>query len=246
MTRLHTGETLVAELQKFQLASEIEAQTRKKGPLCRIDHLVPLTPKERLRLRFTSAVKIKAVSYFFSALAGIAAGQYVQDIERVVTGYDPVKREQLFQRKADRIERNGWSPNANVPQERGRQDVGTLLNATYASLKQVMTDPKQFIENTETYQSVLEKYYNALKFIDDASFLIPAVLSFIMLGGYIDRRISRIQDDVLEAEERERLRSKINELIDVANRLADGTGRLSPAPSDASAMSVRRWDDRKN
>ena len=99
-----------------------------------------------------------------------------------------------------------------------------MLNVSYTSLKQVMTDPKQFIENTETYQSVLEKYYNALKFIDDASFLIPAVLSFIMLGGYIGRKIGRIQADMVEAEERERLRSKINELIDVANRLADGAG----------------------
>ena len=64
--------------------------------------------------------------------------------------------------------------------------------------------------------------------IDDASFLIPAVLLFIMLGGYINRRIGRIQDDVVEAQERERLRSKINELIDVANQLADGTPRLKP------------------
>ena len=232
MTQLHTGETLVEELQKLQRASEIEAPIREKSRLRPIEHVVPLTRTDRLRLRFTSAIKVKAVAYFFGAIAGIAAGQYIQNIERGVTGYDPVKREQLLQTKADRIERNGWSPNVNLRQERGRQDVGTLLNVTYTSLKQVITDPKQFIENTETYQSVLERYYNALKFIDDASFLIPAALSFIMLGGYIDRRIRRIRDDVVEAEERERLRSKINELIDVANRLADATGRLSPALSD--------------
>jgi len=219
MTTLHTGETLVKELQKFQRTSEIE-QIREESRLGHIEHLVPLTRTEKRRLRFISVIKLKAVSYFFGAIAGIAVGQCVQDIERGVTGYDPVKREQLLQTKADRIERNGRSQNANLRPERGRQDIGTLLNVTYTSLKQVMTDPKQFIENTETYQSVLEKYYNALKFIDDASFLIPAILLFIMLGGYIDRRISRIQDDVVEVEESERLRLKINELIDAANRLA--------------------------
>jgi hypothetical protein len=225
MTRLHTSENLVEELQNFQRASEIEAQLAKKSRLPQIERLVSLTRTERLRLRLTSVIKAKVVSYLFSAIAGIAAGQCVQDIERGITGYDPFKRQQLLQRKADRIERSGWSENAKARQERGRQDVSTLLNVSYTSLKQVMTDPKQFVENTETYQSVLEKYYNALKFIDDASFLIPAVLLFFMLGGYVDRRVSRIRADMVEAEERERLRSKINELIDVANRLADGTGR---------------------
>jgi hypothetical protein len=225
MTSLQTCETLVEELQKLQPAGEIESEIRDKSRLRQIEHLVPLTGTEKLRCRFTRAIKLKVVSYFLSAMAGIAAGQCVQDIERAVTGYDPVKREQLLQRKADRIERSGWSENAKARQERGRQDVSTLLNVSYTSLKQVMTDPKQFVENTETYQSVLEKYYNALKFIDDASFLIPAVLLFFMLGGYVDRRVSRIRADMVEAEERERLRSKINELIDVANRLADGTGR---------------------
>ena len=81
-------------------------------------------------------------------------GQCVQNIERDVTGYDPVKREQLLQRKADRIERGtGWSRNVNPQQERERH-IGALLNVTYTSLKQVITDPKQFIENTDTYQSV--------------------------------------------------------------------------------------------
>jgi len=233
MSTWHTDESLVKDLQKFQRASEIDARMRDNSGLRKIEHLVPLTPTEKLRLRFTSVIKARAVSYFFSAIAGIAVGQCVQNIERDVTGYDPVKREQLLQRKADRIERGtGWSRNVNPQQERERH-IGALLNVTYTSLKQVITDPKQFIENTDTYQSVLEKYYNALKFIDDASFLIPAVLLFIMLGGYINRRIGRIQDDVVEAQERERLRSKINELIDVANQLADGTPRLKPVFSHA-------------
>ena len=134
----------------------------------------------------------------------------------------------MLQKRANNIER----PNARTSQE-AKQNVGVWINVTYSSLKQVMTDPKQFIENTDTYQSVLEKYYNALKFIDDASFLIPAVLLFIMLGGCIDRRINRLQEDVVEAEERERLRSKINELVDVVNRRADGPGKTIQVLSDA-------------
>lgn len=248
MTSLQTGETLVEGLQRFQSASEIQAGIREKNRLLEIEHLALPTGTERLRLRFTRVIKVKVVSYFLSAIAGIAVGLWVQSIERGVTGYDPVKREQLLQRKADRIERNGWSENANARQEKGKGDIGTLLNSSYASLKQVMTDPKRFIENTETYQSLLERYYNALKFIDDASFLIPAVLCFIMLGGYIGRKMGRIQDDMLEAEERERLRSKINELIDVANLLAEETARSSPLPTRSMiqqrlSMATQHGDD---
>ena len=68
-------------------------------------------------------------------------------------------------------------------------------------------------------QSLLEKYYDTLKVIDHASFLVPALLLFLMLGGYIERRVSESRDDVVGSEERERLRSKINEIIDAANRL---------------------------
>ena len=181
-----------------------------------IKHLAPLERTGKLRLRLAHAVKVKTVAYGLSALVAIAAGQAVQNIEREVTGYDPLKREQLLQRKAKKIE----SRNASAQQgDAQRYDIGAWLNVHYHSVTQAITNPKELIENSDSYQSLLEKYYNTLKVIDDASFVVPAFLLFIMLGGYIERRVNRSQDDVVGTEERERLRAKINEVIDVANRL---------------------------
>ena len=64
MRTWHTDESLVKDLQKFQRVSEIDARMRDNSGLRKIEHLVPLTPTEKLRLRFTSVIKARAVSYF--------------------------------------------------------------------------------------------------------------------------------------------------------------------------------------
>jgi hypothetical protein len=180
-----------------------------------IEHLVPLTRTEKLRLRLANALKVKAAAYGLSALLAVAAGQAVQNVEREVTGYSPVKREQLLQKIAQKIEaRNAWSQT-----DSRQQDIGAWLHARYRAVTQAINNPQELIENSDTYQSLLEQYYNTLKVIDDASFLVPALLLFILLGGFIERRVKRSQDDVVSKAERERLRAKINEVIDAANRL---------------------------
>ena len=180
-----------------------------------IEHLVPLTRTEKLRLRFANALKVKAAAYGLSALLAVAAGQAVQNVEREVTGYSPVKREQLLQKMAQKIEaRTAWSQT-----DSRQQDIGAWLHARYRAVTLAINNPQELIENSDTYQSLLEKYYSTLKVIDDASFLVPALLLFILLGGSIERRVKRSQDDVVSKAERERLRAKINEVIDAANRL---------------------------
>lgn len=180
-----------------------------------IERLVPLTRTEKLRLRLANALKVKAAAYGLSALFALAAGQAVQNVEREVTGYSPLKREQLLQKIAQKIEsRYAWS-HTNSPQ----QDIGAWLQARYRAVTQAINNPQELIENSDTYQSLLEKYYNTLKVIDDASFLVPALVLFILLGGSIERRMKRSQDDVVSKAERERLGAKINEVIDAMNRL---------------------------
>ena len=206
----------IAFEQVQQLAQpELHVQITGRGRLEKIEHLTLLTRREKLRLRLAHALKVKTAAYGLSAVVAGAGGLAVQNMEREVTGYHPLKREQLLQRKAERVDaRKAWTQ-----RDRPQQDVGAWINANYRLVTQAFTNPKELIENSDTYQSLLEKYYNTLKVIDHASFLVPALLLFLMLGGYIERRLSESRDDVVGSEERERLRSKINEIIDAANRL---------------------------
>jgi hypothetical protein len=209
-------DAIVERVQQAELPKTLQVRVMGGSRLETVKPLAPLERTEKLRLRLAHAVKVKTIAYGLSAVVALAAGQAIRNVEREVTGYDPVKREQLLQRKAKKIE----SRNALAQQgDAQRYDIGTWLNVHYRSVTQAITNPKELIENSDSYQSLLEKYYNTLKVIDDASFIVPAFLLFIMLGGYIERKVNRSQDDVVGTEERERLRAKINEVIDVANRL---------------------------
>ena len=95
-----------------------------------IEHLVPLTRTEKLRLRLANALKVKAAAYGLSALLAVAAGQAVQNVEREVTEYSSVKREQLLQKMAQKIEaRNAWSQT-----DSRQQDIGAWLHARYRAV----------------------------------------------------------------------------------------------------------------
>jgi hypothetical protein len=209
-------EAVIEQVHSLEHPNELQVRLTRGSRLRSIEHLAPLTRREKLRLRLANTLKVKIAAYGLGAVIAVAAGLTVQKMEREVTGYDPLKREQLLQRKANKIDsRNAWVQTGDLQ----RQDIGAWFTAHYRSMTQAITNPKEFIENSDTYQSLLEKYYNTLKVIDDASFLIPAVLLFIVLGGYIERKVKRSHDDVVGTEERERLRAKINEVIDAANRL---------------------------
>ena len=57
------------------------------------------------------------------------------------------------------------------------------------------------------------------KFIDDAVFIFPAMLTFIMLGGYISRKLKDMQGDAIARKENQIMADKINELVDRMNDL---------------------------
>ena len=208
--------TFSNEVRQVEGTALSKALLTKRSPQ-RIEHLTPLSRAQKLRLRLSRTMKVKAAAYRLSAMAGLAAGQGIQHMERDVTGYDPVRHAQLLENRATKIAlRDAYR------QEHG---VAAWFDAVYRSTKQIITNPQELVEQTEIYQSLLEKYYNTLKVIDQASFIAPALLLFIMLGGYLERRLNRIQDDVVDAVELERLRCKINELVDAANGVGGTSDR---------------------
>lgn len=187
-----------------------------------LEKLKPLTQREKLQKKLSNFLKVKLGAYGMAALVGIASGTYVQNVERGITGYNPAKHARLLEKK--KVE----SPDQGEP-----GDVMTWFERTYESLKKAASDPRNFIEDIGMYKTILEKYYVVLKLIDDVAFIAPALLIFIMLGGYLNRRLVGMQGDTIARAQNDRIISKVNELIVRSNALLkrideQGVNSLSP------------------
>src|SRR5688572_4938568 len=94
----------IEQIQQLERAEELQVRiTGGSGP-AKIEHLAPLTRTEKLRLRFANGLRVKTIAYGLSAVVALAAGQAVQNLERHATGYDPMKRELLLERRAQKID----------------------------------------------------------------------------------------------------------------------------------------------
>lgn len=191
-----------------------------------------MTRREQARTRLLNFLKVKLGAYSIAAAVGAVGGNYVQNFSREVTGYDPIKHEQFLKKK----DTGQKTPKAEG--EREFQDFSTWFNNTLESLKESALNPRNFIENTETYKTILEKYYAVLKMVDNVAFIAPALLIFIMLGGYINRKLISWSGDVVAKAQNEKIRRKINQMIDRSNellRIIDERG--------ANALSVEELDE---
>lgn len=182
-----------------------------------IEKLEALTKKEKAILRLKNFMKIRVGSYLLSALAGAYTGHVVQEGERNITSYSPIKHEQLI--KEMEKPKNDYEEFQKKKIEKEKKGIREWFSGIKEKIKQNGLDPMKYIEDTETYKSILLKYYNTLKFIDDVSFLLPAILMFIMLGGYLTRKLTSMTGDVVAKKQNEEIIAKINELVDVANQI---------------------------
>ncbi len=184
-----------------------------------IENLEALSKKEKLYLRLKNFMKIRVAAYSLSALAGVTTGHFAQETERNITGYSPVKHEQLI--KEMEQPKTDFDEFKKGKTEKEKHGIRGWFSDIKEKIKQNGLDPMRYIENTETYKSILLKYYNSLKFIDDVSFLLPAILMFIMLGGYVTRKLSSFSGDIVAKKQNEEIIAKINELVDSANQIKD-------------------------
>ena len=102
---------------------------------------------------------------------------------------------------------------------REKKNILEWTKDIFKKAKQGVLNPKEFIQNTEMYKSIHLKYLSLLEFIDDASFAVPALLMFVMLGGFLRRKLTDISGDVVDKAEKKILADKINELVDTANNM---------------------------
>ncbi len=205
-----------------------------------IEKVEVLTKKQKMFLRLKNFLKIKTVAYTVSAAAGMGAGNATQNIERDITGYDPVVHQAAIE-KSKEIATNDYE---NFKKENeAKEKKGTLEWAKdiFEKAKQGILNPKEFIKNTEMYRAMYLKYLSTLKFIDDAAFIVPALLMFIMLGGFLSRKMKEVGGDVVDKTEKELLRAKINELVEHANDMRGVVKEL-----DATGLSLKELEDIRN
>lgn len=185
-----------------------------------IEAIKKLSGKEKFVLKAKNFLMTHAFAYGVSAAAAVGVGSISQKIERDITGYDPVAHEKIKEGIKN-------PPNADFDQfkkEKANQEKKGLkswFTETYKKIKNGALHPKEFIQNTDTYKTIQLQYLSALSFIDDVSFFAPALLMFIMLGGYVVRKLETMQGDIILKKENEIVVAKINELVGVANILLD-------------------------
>ncbi len=212
------AELALEEARKVALVRQMEAQTvrdsrEKEIVLARLSNIAPLekmTYSDKFYIRLKSFLKIKGIALSLAAAVGGAGGYSVQKVERGITGYDPAEHKE-FVNKRERSSSQG--------QEKKEEDLQSWLNGTFETLKKSNFQPKEFIKNTETYKTILDKYYAVLEVIDQTAFIAPALLLFIMLGGYISRKLEGVEGDQVVRADNQRVLDKINELVAQSNQM---------------------------
>ncbi len=211
-----------------------------------IEKLEPMSKMEKWSIKTKNFLKIKAISYGVSAAVGAGVGYKVQEMERAVTGYSPDKHEKVIKDIAATKEKvDSFEEFKKQQTEKRKNSIKEMalgfLSDIKEKIKQNGVDPKKYLENTEMYRNLLSKYYDTLKFIDDVSLLAPALLMFIMLGGFLSRKLTEMKGDAVQKEQITRIIAKINELADNINAIYGQIQKNGPESlTEAVAADVRR------
>lgn len=199
----------------------------------RIENINPLTRQQKLVLRMKNFFKMKAIAYGTSAVVGAAAGTATQEVERTITGYDPVAHKALKAEIEKPKEVDDFGKYRQEKAEGKKRGILEWSKDMFSKMKRGVLNPSEFIQSLDMYKTIQLKYLDTLKFIDDVAFYAPALLMLIMLGGYLNRTLMRMQGNVVDQAEKKMIFDGLNKLIDAANEMsakieALGVDQLSP------------------
>jgi hypothetical protein len=187
------------------------------------DHIekIPVySSKERFIQKMKKFLNIKLIAYGVSGAIGAGTGLATQQLERGVSGYDPVSHQKLSD-ELTKKEHTSFDDFKKEKAEKEKQSIKEWSKDMLSKIKSRVLNPKEYIKSTDVYKTLQLRYLDTLKFIDDVSFIVPALLMFIMLGGYMSRKLTSMAEHKENKEEREAIIAKINELVDASNILLD-------------------------
>jgi hypothetical protein len=195
-----------------------------------IEQLKPISVKEGYYLRFKEKIRRMTIAGTVAAATGLTVGHLIQKEERGITGYSPSKHAELIESMTPKAGDLSFEEFRKAKKTKEKNGIQGWFSNIKEKIQQKGENPMKYIEDTETYKSILLKYYNSLKFIDDASFLLPAILMFIMLGSYISKKLKAFSGDVVAKKQNEEIIVKINELVLSANQIRE---RLESSGSES-------------
>ncbi len=184
----------------------------------KIEKIQKPTTKEKLLLKLKNFVGTRAIAYGVSAVGGVVVGHSIQNVERGITGYDPKEHELL----RSELKKENLTDFDSFKKDRETEKRRSLLkwfSSLSEKLKQSKASPKEFVKTLDTYKELKLKLLDYAKVIDDAAFLAPALLIFIMLGGYLARKTEELRGGPVAKHERNLILNKINELVDSVNEV---------------------------
>ncbi len=185
----------------------------------KIEELSLPTKKEKMILKLKNFFKLKTISYSVGAAVGVVGGQMAQNTYRDTTGYDPVKHEQLnteLKKEVGTFE--DFKKQKQAEREKG---IGDWYRILKEKIEKNGMNPMEYIKDSKTYKEILLNFYKMQEVGDKVSFYGPALLIFIMLGGYINRKLTSWNGDPVRKEEMRQIAEKINELVGEANRMRE-------------------------
>jgi hypothetical protein len=184
-----------------------------------IKEVNPLTKREKMLLKLKNFLRLKTISYSIGAAVGVVGGQVAQNTYRDTTGYDPVKHGQL--EKELRKDVGNFEDFKKEKQEEREKGLGDWYKILKEKIEKNGMNPMEYIKDSKTYKEILLNFYKMQEVGDKVSFYAPALLIFIMLGGYINRKLTTLSGDPVRKEELRQITEKINELVGEANRMRE-------------------------
>lgn len=144
---------------------------QEKQPKIKFPLEPDLSNQEKLKIRTGSYFSRLLKTFILSGLISTFAGKGVQNLEREATGFDPNEYSELSLAKEKRVEKEKEYEYQNFFQKMFRK----------------LRNPIKVVE--DNYEDLKFEYYKILNFIDNVSFILPAIIVFIPLARFVSGKL---------------------------------------------------------
>ncbi len=198
----------------------------------RIEKLKPLSASGKFWIRTKAFLKRNTIAWGAGTVIGVGTGFTAQTIVRDRTGYDPIEHQQLKE-EVNKIPKTDYEQFKRDQEQKRKVGLLKWYKDLLLKIKQSVQNPKEFIKSTDTFKQLRLKQLEMLEVIDDAVFYGPALFLSLLLGLYFSNKLKQETEDAVNKEEKRMLLEKLNEVIEVSNRLSEaievrGVDQLSP------------------
>ena len=179
-----------------------------------IEKLDQPTSRQRSLASIGRLLRAASMATSLAAGGGLAAGSLTQQYSREMTGFDPKAFQEL-------------TTSLDVIKKKKTEDIDISKGSTSSlqsfiqSFKKGDGDFTKIFQNSESYLSMRLEWQKRLKSMDDASFAIPALYTFVTLLVYLTTNLLNRFEKLKVRKQHSEVREVINQMIDKLNKLSE-------------------------